>query len=172
MILDVPPVSELMTPMQFDENDLQANHDGQIGANQRIRLEGFQRRALLIGFGSFFGIGLLAAIFMYFAQVNDSVIFTFIGIMLTIINALMVGFVGRQWMQLAGDLRNNTVAVISGSVERVVQPDGRMNNFVLRVNQETFYVNKELFKLFRHETPYRLYCAPYSRVLLAAEPTD
>ena len=41
----------------------------------------------------------------------------------------------------------------------------------VRVNGEDFHVNKDLFKLFRHEVPYRLYRAPHSRVLLAAEPT-
>ena len=171
MTQDIPPVSELMQPMSFDMDDLIANRAGQLGDSQRDRLQGLQTRALLIGLAGFFGIGLLAAIFIYFAQVRSSFVLLLLGIFTTMINALFVGLFGRQWMLLNADIRDDEVAIISGTMERVVQADNRMNNFVLRVNGEDFHVKKDLFKLFRHEVPYRLYCAPRSRVLLAAEPT-
>jgi hypothetical protein len=160
-----------MQPMQFDTDDLQANREGQLGANQIQRLQALQRRALLIGLGGFFGIGLLATTFIYFAQVNDALILMLVGIFMTMINALFVGLYGRQWILLNTDIRNNVIETISGPMERVVRADSRMNNFLLRVDGHDFVVKKDLFKLFRHEVPYRLYRTPLSRVLLAAEPT-
>lgn len=171
MTLSIPSVQDLMAPMQFAQEDIEANRGGTLGPNQRIRLENLQRQTILIGVLSFMGIGIVASVFLYFGQIKDSTILVFIGAMLTIINAILIGFLGRHWMQLSGDIRNDEVVTISGMLERVLQPDGKMNNFILRVEGETFHVNKDLFKLFRHEVEYRLYYAPYSRVLLAAEPT-
>jgi hypothetical protein len=171
MTHDIPPVTELMQPMGFNPDDLEANRGGHLGAQQRERLQGLQTRALLIGGCGFWGIGVVAAIFFYFAQVNESLVLQLMGIFLTLINALFVGMYGRQWMLLNADIRNANVEVISGTMERVVKADGRMNNFLLRLDGNDFYVKKELFKLFRHEVPYRIYRTPHAKILLAAEPT-
>jgi hypothetical protein len=171
MTQDIPPVSELMQPMGFTPEDLAANHKGQLGAQQRQRLQSMQKRTLLIGGLGFFVIGITAATFLYFAQVNDALVLQWVGIFLTLINALFIGMYGRQWMLLNADIRNANVEVISGLMERVVQADNRMSNFLLRVDGNNFHVKKELFKLFRHEVPYRLYRTPRAKILLAAEPT-
>ena len=171
MTQDIPPATELMQPMGFTPDDLEANHNGQLGTQQRQRLQAMQKRTLLIGGLGFIVIGVIAATFLYFAQVNDSLVLQWIGIFLTLINALFIGMYGRQWMLLNADIRNADVEVITGLMERVVQADSRMSNFLLRVNGNDFHVKKELFKLFRHEVPYRLYRTPHAKILLAAEPT-
>lgn len=171
MTTDIPPVTDLMQPMDFDTDDLDANRNGRLGTNQRERLQALQMRTLMIGSSGFIAIGIAAATFLYFAQVNDSLILQLVGIFLTLINALFIGIYGRQWMLLNADIRNADIEVISGAMERVVKADGRMNNFLLRIDGNDFHVKKELFKLFRHEVSYRLYRTPHAKILLAAEPT-
>jgi hypothetical protein len=170
MAQDIPAVEELMPHMHFDENDLQHNRAGKLGENQRERLQGLQMRALLIGAGGFFAFALLATSFLFFAQENNSLILNLLGIFTTFINAIFIGIFGRQWMRLRADLSDDAVDLIQGQMERVLRPDSRMNNFLLRIEGEEFYIKKDLFRLFRHEVEYILYRAPHSRVLLAAEP--
>lgn len=170
MAQDIPTVAELMPIMQFDEEDLAQNRAGQLGDNQRQRLQNLQMRALLIGAGGFFGFALLATTFLFFGQENGSLILYLAGVFITILNAIFIGMFARQWMRLRADLSDNAIEVIQGQMERVVKPDSRMNNFMLRIQGQEFYVKKDLFKLFRHEVDYTLYRAPHSRVLLAAEP--
>lgn len=168
---DIPAASDLMPALQFTDDDLSANRDGQLGANQRARLQSLQTRAILIGTAGFFGFAFIATIFLFFGSENGLMIMTFIGIFITFCNAIFVGMFARQYMRLRADLNGGDIDIISGEMERVIKPDGRMNNFVLRVNEEEFYVKKDLFRLFRHEVNYRLYRSVHSRVLLAAEPT-
>ncbi|GAB5490527.1 MAG: hypothetical protein Phog2KO_07420 [Phototrophicaceae bacterium] len=167
---DIPNASTLMQHLQFTQDDLHANREGQLGENQRIRLQGLQNRAILIGVIGFFAFALIATIFLFFGSENNFFIMTLIGIFVTICNALFVGMFARQYMRLRADLFDNEVEVIEGELERVIIPNGRMNNFLIRLNEEEFYVKKDLFKLFRHEVNYRFYRASHSRVLLSAEP--
>ena len=167
---DIPSADVLMHPLQFTQDDLIANRQGQLGESQRSRLQDLQTRAILIGIGGFFGFALVATIFLFFGSENGFIIMTFIGIFITLCNAIFVGMFARQYMRLRADLRSGEIELLSGEMERVVKPDGRMNNFLLRINEEEFYVKKDLFRLFRHEAHYNLYRAKHSRVLLAAEP--
>ncbi|MEM9953720.1 MAG: hypothetical protein AAF846_19075 [Chloroflexota bacterium] len=168
---EIPSTTQLMQPLQFDQNDLQANRDGLLSDNQRERLQSLQVRALSVGLGGFFGFALLATIFLFFGSENGFIIMTLIGMFITIVNAIFVGMFARQYMRLRADLHDGDIEVISGEMERVVKADGRMNNFLLRVGDDEFYVKKDLFRLFRHEVHYHIYRAKHSRVLLAAEPT-
>lgn len=168
---DLPTADTLMQPLNFTSLDLEANRHGQLGDNQRHRLQTLQRNALLIGLGGFFAFALIATIFLFFGSENGYLIMTLIGIFITICNALFVGMFARQYMRLRADLDDGGIDIVSGEMERVVKANGRMNNFLLRVNETEFYVKKDLFRLFRHEVQYNLYRTKHSRVLLAAEPT-
>ena len=168
---EIPAVDELMQPLQFDQSDLSANREGHLGDNQRARLQSLQMNALLVGLGGFFGFALLATIFLFFGSENGYIVMTLIGIFITLVNALFVGMFARQYMRLRADLQDGEIDIIAGQMERVVKADGRMNNFLLRIEEEEFYVKKDLFRLFRHEVDYRIYRTKHSRVLLAAEPT-
>lgn len=166
---EIPSVKTLMPVLQFTKADLIANREGQLGESQRSRLQNLQTRAILIGLAGFFGFALLATIFLFFGSENGYLIMTLIGIFLTFCNAIFVGMFARQYMRLRADLDSGEIEIVSGEMERVVKADGRMNNFILRVNEEEFYVKKELFRLFRHEVPYNIYRSRHSAVLLAAE---
>ncbi len=162
---DQSAAEALMPLLQFDHSDLQANRDGTLGENQRYRLQRLQRRALLIGLAGFFGFALVATTLLFFGQG----ILVLLGIFVTMINALFAGMMARQWLRLGADLQYGDVEAISGELERVVNMSGRMNNFLIRVADEEFYLTKDLFLQFQHEVPYTLYRAPHSRVLLAGE---
>ncbi|MGB7339120.1 MAG: hypothetical protein WBC91_09535 [Phototrophicaceae bacterium] len=167
---DLPSVDALMQPLDFTPDDLEANRAGHLGDNQRYRLQQLQRNALLIGMGGFFAFAFIATIFLFFGSENSYIVMTLIGMFITICNALFVGMFARQYMRLRADLENGEIDIISGEMERVVKANGRMNNFLLRINETEFYVKKDLFQLFRHEVPYNVYRTKHSRVLLAAEP--
>lgn len=167
---EIPSASALMQHLEFTTDDLHANREKQLGENQRIRLEALQNRAILFGILGFFAFALIATIFLFFGSDDGLFIMTLIGIFMTICNAIFVGMFARHYMRLRADLSANEIEVIEGDLERVVIPNGRMNNFLIRINGEEFYVKKDLFKLFRHEVPYRFYRASHSRVLLSAEP--
>lgn len=166
----IPSAETLMPHLQFDTDDLQANRAGKLGGNQRERLKNLQTRALLVGIGGFFGFALAATTLLFFGSENGLLVMTLLGIFVTILNAIFVGMFARQYMRLRADLQSGEIEVISGTMERVVKADGRMNNFLLRIDNEEFYIKKDLFKLFRHEVDYHIYRAIHSRVLLAAEP--
>jgi len=167
----IPSAETLMQPLAFTADDLVANRQGQLGANQRQRLQKLQNRALLIGVAGFFGFALTATILLFFGSENALIVMSFLGVFVTILNAIFVGMFARQYMRLRADLTSGEIDIITGELQRVVKANGRMNNFLLRINDDEFYVKKELFKLFRHEVNYNVYQAQHSRVLLAAEPT-
>ncbi|MGJ3240650.1 MAG: hypothetical protein ACFE0Q_18220 [Anaerolineae bacterium] len=166
----IPPADALMPHMNFDQGDLIANRSGQLGEGQRAHLNHLKTRALLIGVVGFFSFAFVATVFLFFGSENSWLVMTLIGMFITFCNAIFVGLFARQYMRLQADLRDSTVQIVSGELERVVKPNRQMNNFVLRIDEQEFYVKKELFQLFRHEVPYRLYRTRHSRVLLSAEP--
>lgn len=167
-----PSAAALMPLMGFTLADLQANRDGTIGENQADHLRRTRAQAIFISGLAFVVIVLMATTCLFIGARNNAPILTLAGIGLTIINAVQVGFFGRQIMRLNADLREGAIVVTAGQLERVVRTSGRAHNFVLRVNNTDFSVKKELFKLFRHEQDYAIYCAARSRVLLAAEPLN
>lgn len=160
---------DLMQALGFGDADLQANRAGTLSENQQGRLSRLQQRALMFGGAGFFGFALLATIFIFMGQQNETAILSFIGVMLTVCNAIYIGMFGRQWLRLAADKRNNQVEALQGQLERIIRPTGRINNYVVRVADTDFAVDKTVFKAFQHEARYRLYRAPHSYVLLAAE---
>ncbi|MEO1289283.1 MAG: hypothetical protein AAFV93_16085, partial [Chloroflexota bacterium] len=114
---EIPSTTQLMQPLQFDQNDLQANRDGLLSDNQRTRLQSLQVRALSVGLGGFFGFALLATIFLFFGSENGFIIMTLIGMFITIVNAIFVGMFARQYMRLRADLHDGDIEVISGEME-------------------------------------------------------
>lgn len=167
---DLPTAHDLMPLMQFSADDLAANQQGRLGEGQVQRLHALQKRILLIGITGFFSFALIATILLYLAA--SAFILTLLGILTTLINALFIGIFARQWLQIRRDIQTGRVETLSGQLERVVKADNRMNNFILRIAGEDFYVKKELFRLFRHETAYNFYRSPAAKVLLAAEPSE
>lgn len=166
----VPPVESLMPALGFHSGDLAANRAGRLSEDQHGRLRAMRLRSGLIGGGLFLLFALIATGLLFVAQQHDTPILGLVGLLVTVANVIIVGMFGRGWMRLSADLRRGNVAATSGPMERVLRPAGRLHNYALRINGVEFVVNKETFKLFRHEIPYTLYSTPYSHILLAAEP--
>ncbi len=166
----VPDAAVLMPLFQFSAADLEANRAGKLSAAQQTRLQNRQRRSFTMGSLGFVGFAFVATLLIFLGQQNQSVILSFVGVMLTVCNAIFVGMVARYWLRLNADLRAGSVEIISGKLERILQPNRQGNNYVLRVAGKQFSVNKEQFKAFRHDTRYRLYQAAHSGMLFSAEP--
>ena len=170
MSSDIPSTEELMQVMNFDEQDLEQNRKGELSDNQQMRLQAVRKRNTLIGAGAFAFLALCATGLMFFGQTNQSPIASFVGVIVVVCNAVLGGILYRQWMRVADDLQGGQVQVLSGEMERVIRPTGRVNNYILRIQGINFSVNKEVFKHFRHETSYHLYRTRQSNILLSAEP--
>lgn len=166
----IPPVDALMPVLNFTDDDLRANREGHLSERQHYRLLSLRRRSIQIGVGTLVTLIFITTTVLYLGWLNSSTILNVLGTGLIVINAVMVGMFGRHWMRLTGDLNKREVAIVEGAMERVVRPQRRVNSYLLRIGDAEFSVNKDTFRLFRHETPYRLYVAPYANILLAAEP--
>jgi hypothetical protein len=166
----VPSAQELMSPLQFTAQDLDANRAGSLGKDQIIRLQALQKRTLYMAIAGFFGFAIVSTTLLFFATGANAFFLTTLAIFLSFLNAIFVGMLAREYLRLGADIRSGEVETLSGKLERVIRQGGRMNNFVLRLNGSDFYVKKEVFALFRHEEDYAFYRARHSGVLLAAEP--
>ena len=158
-----------MTTLEFTSDDLQANRAGQLSAVQIDRLGRARRRNATVGVGVVIVVAFIATLLLFAGQRNTSPILGALGIAVTTINAVLVGMFARNWLRFNADLREGQVTVIKGTLERVIRPTGRVNNYVIRVDGESFSVTKEQFKAFDHEQPYCLYRAPHAGMLLSAE---
>lgn len=161
---------ELLDALNITRDDIKANQAGELGATQQERLISLRQRTVMIGGIGFFGFVLLATTLLYFGQVNQQFMLTALGMFTTMINALFGGIYGQQYMRFSRDIRNADVEVLEGKLERIIKADNRFNNYAVRIDDTEFHLNKEQFMLFKHEAPYRFYRAPYSKILLAAEP--
>jgi hypothetical protein len=159
-----------MPLLHFTTDDLRHNRTGRLSAAQQNRLHGQQKRALLLGAAGFWGLALLATGFLFGGQTTGALSLTLAGIFFTVLNALAMGMVARQWLRLAADLRGDSVECISGRLERIVRPGRGFQHYLLRVGGEDFAVTKEVFLAFQHEAPYHLYRTRHVRLFLSAEP--
>jgi len=166
----VPPVTALMEVLNFTADDLTANRAGNLSSAQADRLKRNRQRTTLIGVVAFFVIVVIATIFLYFGQQNQSTILSIVGALLTVVNAIMIGMIARAHLRTNADLREGGVKVLEGELERVVRRGRQQDNYVLRIDGISLYVTKEVFIQFRHEIPYRIYRSRWSGVVLSAEP--
>ncbi len=159
----------LMTALEFSADDLQENRQARLSEAQLDRLKKLQSRAVMWGVGLFYAFALVATALLFLGQREENTILSFAGVMVTVWNAILVGTFARQWLRFWADLRGDTVRVAEGVLERVVRAYGRANNFVLRVDGQSFSVTQDTFKQFTHETSYKLYYTTHTHILLCAE---
>ncbi len=163
-------VPTLYDALAFSKDDLAHNRAAALSPAQRNRLKAQATRTLWVGGVLFLALAFAATLCFFGAQQNHSPILFLIGVFLTMCNALLLGYSARQWLRLTADLRDEApVQCVEGSVERVVRPYGRVSNYVLRVGERAFSVEKETFKAFTHQARYRLYYTAHTSALLAAE---
>lgn len=161
----------LAAALGFSEDDLAYNRAAALSPAQRSRLEARAWRTVWLGGALFLAFALVATLCFFVAQQDNSLILFFIGVFLTMCNALLLGYSARQWLRLSADLRADApVQRVEGALERVIRPYGRVSNYLVRVEQRAFSVEKETFKAFTHQARYCLYYTAHTGALLSAEP--
>ncbi len=161
--------SNLMTALNFTQEDLVANQQGQLSTTQADRLKSIRQRNTLIGAVIFFVIVIVATTFIFIGQQNQNTILSAMGGLLTVLNAVMMGGIGRSYMRTSADLREGGIEVLEGELERVVRQGRQQNNYLIRIAQADIYVPQDVFLHFKHENNYRIYRTRLSGVLLSAE---
>lgn len=162
--------AELMFLLDFTPQDIDQNRGGQLSESQLERLRGRRRASVTVAVLMVMAAAVIASVFIFLGQANGSLVLTIIGVGITLVGAAVTGIFARHWMRLTADIDSGTVQIVSGTLERVLKPINQRNaHYVLRVGDTDIATSKEVFKLIKHNAPYRLYITKYSRVLLAAE---
>jgi hypothetical protein len=161
--------SALMTALDFTTDDINANRQGNLSKPQTARIKKLRQRNIIIGVIAFFVIVLIATTLIYVGQRNENLILSGVGGLLTVLNAVMMGILGRSYMRTTADLRDGGVEMLEGKLERIVKRGKQGDNYMVRIDQAEIYVTKEIFLQLKHEKPYRLYRTRLSGVLLSAE---
>ena len=151
----IPSVNALMKVMGFTQIDLEANREGNLSPGQADKLKQARKRNTIIGTALFFVLVIVATILIFIGQQNQSLILSAVGGLITVINAVMMGMIGRSYLKTSADLRDGNVEMLQGELERVVRPGRQRDNYLLRIDGVSLYVTKEIFIQFRHEATYR-----------------
>lgn len=161
--------SALMTALDFTQDDLNANRQGNLSEEQSQHLKRIRQRNTLIGVVAFFVIVIIATTCIFFGQTNQNTILSAVGGLLTVLNAVMMGVLGRSYMRASADLREGGVQMLEGKLERVVKRGRQGDNYLVRIADTDIFVTKDIFLQLKHEKKYRLYRTRLSGVLLSAE---
>lgn len=159
----------LMKALQFTDGDLQANRNGNLSQAQMEGIRAKRRRysgAAAIGFAT---MVVAATVLMFLGQRSGNPILQGAGLLLVLINAILVGFAGRSYMRVAGDLRAGQVEALKGEVQRVLRRGRGGDSYLLRIDGVDLQVSRAVFIGFEHEAPYRVYRTVHAGLLLSAE---
>lgn len=161
---------DLSQLLNFTPDDLVMNREGKLSEMQEYRLRVRRRRTEILGILLVLAGALIATGCIYLGNHNDSPIMTLVGIGITICSSALTGVFVRFWLRVSEDIRSGKVLIHSGTLERVLKPvNRRIMTYIIRVDQAEVAIDKETFIAFEHGAPYRIYRAPYSGSLLAAE---
>lgn len=164
--------ASLQTILGFTDADLDANRAGQLSDSQRnVLLRGWRRtRNILIV--AILVLGLAATFILFFGQENQSPVLTFIGMGLTVVNALLVGMGARSYMRTQRDLREGGVTALEGELRHTIQLNVRNRRsrvYALDIAGERLIVPRDTFNAFEERAAYRIYRTPSTQILLTAE---
>ncbi|MEP7290814.1 MAG: hypothetical protein ABI835_03475 [Chloroflexota bacterium] len=162
----LPTLNEVLS---FTDEDLLANRSGRLSEGQKQRLTRISRRTLAILAGIVVVVGLAATLALFFAQRNGSAVLSLIGVLLTVINAVIVGIGAQGYLRTSSDVRGGKVTEISGVVSHTVRVSGRVAAYVLKLDGQEIIVPKPVFFAVEDGKHYRFYRAAASKTLLAAE---
>lgn len=158
-----------MAALDFSEADLEANRRGALSPAQAARLQASRQRQLAVALLLFFGLVIVATALIYAGQRGGNPILGLAGAALILINAVIVGMMGRGYMRVGGDLRSGNVEALAGEVERVLRRGRQGDSYLIRIDGASLTVTKEVFRGFRHQATYRVYRAMHSGMLLSVE---
>lgn len=160
---------DLMSVLEFSAADLQANRLGLLSEAQAAVIRKDHRSYVLKAMALFFAFVIIATILIFIGQKMQNLITTAAGSGVTLVNALLIGFSGREYMRMGSDIRSGAVDALAGDVERVIRRSRKSDRYILRINDEEIFVTKEIFLCFEHERPYRIYRTRLAKLLLSAE---
>ena len=89
-------MDDLRAALNFTEEDLQANRLGELTIEQEERMRRDKRRSALVAALIFLVLVLISTALIFAGQIQDNSIMMAAGLGLTLVNALMVGYVGSR----------------------------------------------------------------------------
>jgi hypothetical protein len=165
----VTTIGTLPETLGFTPEDLAANRDGRLSEAQKARLTRNWRRTLWIVIGLVIVCGLGATILLFVGQQQGSAILSFVGILVTFVNAAIVGLGAQSYLRTSRDIREGRVAELSGVVSHTIRVSGRVATYILKLDGQPLVVSKPVFFAVEDGKPYRFYRAPASKTLLSGE---
>ncbi len=168
----VTTISTLPETLNFTPDDLAANRDGRLSEAQKERLTRNWQRTLWIVIGIVIGCGFGATTLLFLAQQQGSPVLTFLGILVTVINAGIVGLGAQSYLRTSRDIREARVDTLSGVVSHTIRVSGRVATYILKLDGVPLVVSKPVFFAVEDNKPYRFYRAPTSKTLLSGEKSE
>lgn len=163
-----------MTRREKNANYVDALYPDDLTINHSGRLSDRQRRILYLRVAMWYGIACLDfsfSIFLVCFQIYYQ--FNIPGFFLWCIFLAAVAWLCIQYtMPFQKDIRNDEVKSIAGRVFKLLsvtgggRSSGRIGYCTIRVGREVFTVSPYIYDSIKDDELYRLYYAPYSRVLL------
>lgn len=164
----VSPRSSLDDALHFDQDDLSANREGRLSAAQVVKLRRTSRRTLIFGIIAIIVIGLVATVLIFLGQQHNSMVLNVIGVILTVLNAAVVGFLVQNWLRLQSDL-TQPVTMQEGLANRTLRISGRTPTYIVKFDNVNIFVNKIAFNAFIEGAAYKLYRSAGTKTVLSAE---
>jgi hypothetical protein len=171
------PDELLMEGIGFDEADLEANRRGELGRRQLARLHWLRRTALTQGqvWGFIASFILFAGLAIFIGGlVAWSGRFLLMGGIGLLVGIILLRDKGWQNLKAAElnqrDVSEAKVRTVEGRISLNIRDAGHFPlAYKIQMEDQQWVVRRETFLAFKNGDPYILYCAPYSKVLLAAE---
>lgn len=171
MVLKTPPMT-LMEALDFSPDDVAANREGRVSERQQAKLRAARRRSVYVGAAILIAVGLAATVLLFLGERNESAILTFVGISVTVCNAVIMSMIVRNWLRLTADIDSGQVTALEGEVHHTIRVTGRMANYLIRLQGQEVVVSKPAFLAIREGAPYRVYRTPAAKTLLSIEAVD
>jgi hypothetical protein len=165
-------IGTLPETLNFTPEDLAANRAGHLSEAQKERLTHNWQRTLWIVIAIVVVCGLGATTLLFLAQQQGSPILSFIGVGVTVLNAVIVGVGAQSYLRTSRDIREGRVAEMSGAVSHTIRVSGRVATYILKLDGQPLVVSKPVFFAVEDGKPYRFYRAPASKTLLSGEPSS
>ena len=153
----------LMRALSFTEDDLALNAAGQLSAAQmnRLKTQRTTTASLAVALSVIVG-GLLLFANGYARSLAPLVMMVLIFVLFTVVTGIIPA------VQMTRDLQAG-VQGAEGRVELDTIPRRKRTVYLVKLDGQKFKVQKQTFLAFKNGDPYRIYYAPHSRTILAAE---
>jgi hypothetical protein len=146
----------LMAAVGFTDKDLAANQRSEFSETQIERLTEIYNENL---------VWLSVATVLIIVGLGLARWFHIVVLPLAVLGGLVFFGCFPPWRVASQDLRNSRVEAVEGYATL----DVRETQFVVKIEEMEFQVNKETFLAFKNGEPYRVFYAPNSKRILSAE---